>query len=142
MQNNEYRGIFYTKRRSNACNFSNCYSSHYQKPTNQQVRLHIENWYHTNIPLYGSIPHKAANYRHFPTLKATPPKHNTSLKPLNHTILNRLLSFNFLYKSFNYFHVHNQTIKLPDSTHACQVPWQIPAKCRAVHAYTPYTHAK
>lgn len=103
MQNNEYRGIFYTKRRSNACDFSNCYSSHYQKPTNQQVRRHIKNWYHTNIPLYGYIPHKAANYRHFPTPKATPPKHNTSPNPLNHTIQNRLLPFNLLYKSFNYF---------------------------------------
>ena len=58
------------------------------------------------IPIYGDrgiFPHKAANYRHFPTLKATPPKHNTSQKSLNHTDQNRLHSFNLLYKSFNYF---------------------------------------
>lgn len=49
MQNNEYRGIFYTKRRSNACHFQNCYSSIYQNATKQQVKRHIKNWYHTNI---------------------------------------------------------------------------------------------
>lgn len=154
MQNNEYRGIFYTKRRSNAYDFSNCYSSRNQKPTNQQVKHHIKNWYHTNIRGQGYIQHIAANYRHFPTLKATTSKHNTSPKSLNHADQNRLLSFNLLYKSFNYFSLaapSHEYIKVltisapttkPQNHHSCQLPWQKPAKCRGSHAYAPYRHAK